>query len=184
MCLIKQLVAVLGMVALVGTGCATQSGTGVKVRGNQDFQTVQAQVDLLEAREVVQQEGSVISAIGKPFVWISENPGKAALGTVLAVGAYVAYDEYAHNGGGSSSESSEQVAKPIKGVTQSGSGNTAVFKDVAECPDAFQQGHNNHFECDVSVDNAVAQTEAAVRIAEFKHSQETEVPEPAETLPQ
>jgi len=142
----QQFAVALTTVALVGTGCATQSQTGLKARGTQDAQTVYAQVDLLEAKEVVEEEGGVVNAV---TTWATENPTEAVLSAALAiVGGYVAYDELIDDSGSGGSPSPD----PIQGVTQSGSGNSVSFKDVLSCPDTFQSGEGNNFSCDVSVE--------------------------------
>jgi len=134
---ITQLIAGLTLVALAGSGCATASGTGIKVKGINKAQTITAQVDLLEVAEVKKKEGSWLSAAKKPFVWIKENPKQTALGVGTALGGYFLYEELTKK---------ESSSKPValKGYTQNGEGNNILLKGADEIPeDLVQNGKNN-----------------------------------------
>lgn len=126
----------------VGMGCATRSGTGLTVGGNQDAQTATVQVDALEVKEK-----GFLNTVASPFVWIKENPGKSLTATALSVAAFFAYDEWVADDG----RSGEPKTEPIQGVTQAGDGNIATFKDVESCPNVFQAGKDNVFECDRAI---------------------------------
>jgi len=129
--------AALAMAGLVGMGCATPSGTGIKVVGNQDAQTAFIQADLMEVQEEVEESGWKSAAM-VPVNLVKENPGKALSALAAGLG-YLLYDEYEDKG----------RDRSFSGVTQEGNNNTATFRDGANCPDVRQIGEGNSFECDI-----------------------------------
>jgi hypothetical protein len=176
---LKQLVVASALVALVGTGCATRSGTGVKVRGLNKAQTVTAQVDLLEVVEVKKEKGSWLKTVSTPFVWVKEHPKESLTGVAVGALGYVAYDKYIRSG----SSSHAPPVTPIKGVTQAGNDNKIKISGAEECPDVLQQGNNNEVECEIEQASEMARIEAAVRIAEIEASIEDALEaEEAETI--
>jgi hypothetical protein len=129
--------------ALVGVvGCATPGGTGLTVRGDQDVQLATVSIDAMEVKEK-----GFLSTVKAPFVWIKENPGTSTAATILAVGAFLAYDEWVADDGSSSRPHREA----IDGASQIGDGNRISLQDVEFCPDVVQDGHNNLFECDRAI---------------------------------
>ena len=147
MCSTKRMVAALVMVALVGTGCATQRGSGVQLRGNQDVQSVTAQVDVLEIVDTKKEQGTWLNTVKTPFVWVKENPKKSLSGVAVGALGYFVYDEYIR----SESSDSPPPTQPIEGITQSGNNNKVIVKDATSQVDVFQDGEGNVVEIDVYV---------------------------------
>lgn len=108
------------------------------VSGNQDYQAAFIQANLGEVNESLQEEGTQ-STLTAPFRWIRDNPGKSASAVAATLG-YLWYED--SQGGGGSQPVSRQ------GVTQEGSNNSAIFKDVDFCPEVHQRGEGQTFECD------------------------------------
>jgi len=167
----KQIAATLGMASIiaVASGCATSSGTGVKVRGNEDFQTVTASFDLLEVREVYQNEKrqdqgawqATVSTVKKPFVWIKENPGKSVLGVLAGVATYYAYEEWIADSGKSKTK---YVAK--EGYTQNGKNNKITIDGKEGLPsDLVQNGEGNEINFSRNTELEEVEVGAAERVA-------------------
>ena len=165
----KKLIILASIVAF-SSGCASMSGSGVKVRGNEHFQTVTAQVDVLEVREVYKKEGGILATAKKPFVWIKENPKKSFAGLAVAGLSYWAYDEFIADSGGSSSKTpASTLPEGENGYVQNGKNNEIVIKGSEDLPDNLvQNGEGNTVTVSISNEEKIAKIEADVSITEIE----------------